>query len=329
MQDVASTFGAADDGARRGRARRPRRRSSSGSPCCAACSTAARSYEPGTIAFRRPRPARRSTCTGRSPSTTTRRDRPLPRRGRATSTSKASSPRTRWPRCRPSSTTRSPPPSATTARRGGRAPSDGRVVPGADPRLQPAVADAARRCCAATASASIGSFTDDTFVQRDPDVGDSAEGLLKKIGVVEGISDVSWHKDCSMGGHSRALLRAHGRDLGDRRRTRERRARRGRRFASRQRSRARRRRTRPAAGAVADPHRRRHGALLVHAAHEPAAGVGRAPGRLHRLRPRARGPATTASSSIPPRSAASAPRSATSRSHVHGSLSERAGSFEL
>ena len=40
-------------------------------------------------------------------------------------------------------------------------------------------------------------------MQRDPDVGDSAEGLLKKIGVVEGMSDVSWHKDCSLGGHSR------------------------------------------------------------------------------------------------------------------------------
>ncbi len=50
---------------------------------------------------------------------------------------------------------------------------------------------------------AIGTFTDDAFVQRDPDVGDSAEGLLKKIGVVEGFSDVSWHKDCSMGGHSR------------------------------------------------------------------------------------------------------------------------------
>ena len=34
-------------------------------------------------------------------------------------------------------------------------------------------------------------------------MGDAAEGLLKKIGVVEGISDVSWHKDCAMGGHSR------------------------------------------------------------------------------------------------------------------------------
>ena len=51
--------------------------------------------------------------------------------------------------------------------------------------------------------ATIGGLTDDRFEQRDPDVGDSAEGLLKKVGVVEGISDVSWHKDCSMGGHSR------------------------------------------------------------------------------------------------------------------------------
>ena len=50
---------------------------------------------------------------------------------------------------------------------------------------------------------SIGTFTDDSFVQRDPDRSDAAEGLLKKIGVVEGISDVGWHKDCSMGGHSR------------------------------------------------------------------------------------------------------------------------------
>jgi hypothetical protein len=51
--------------------------------------------------------------------------------------------------------------------------------------------------------AELGQLTDDRFVQRDPDAGDSAEGLLKKVGVVEGISDVSWHKDCAMGGHSR------------------------------------------------------------------------------------------------------------------------------
>ena len=50
---------------------------------------------------------------------------------------------------------------------------------------------------------AISGLTDDEWVQRDPAVGDSAEGLLKKIGVVEGASDVSWHKDCSLGGHSR------------------------------------------------------------------------------------------------------------------------------
>jgi hypothetical protein len=50
---------------------------------------------------------------------------------------------------------------------------------------------------------TIGTLTGDVFAQRDPDAGDSAEGLLKKTGVVEGISDVSWHKDCTMGGHSR------------------------------------------------------------------------------------------------------------------------------
>jgi hypothetical protein len=50
--------------------------------------------------------------------------------------------------------------------------------------------------------AAIGDFTDDVMVQRPPGEGDSAEGLLKKVGVVEGMSDVSWHKDCSMGGHS-------------------------------------------------------------------------------------------------------------------------------
>ena len=51
--------------------------------------------------------------------------------------------------------------------------------------------------------ATLAPLTDDHYVQRDPDRGDGAEGLLKKVGVVEGISDVSWHKDCAMGGHSR------------------------------------------------------------------------------------------------------------------------------
>src|SRR4051812_21331524 len=50
---------------------------------------------------------------------------------------------------------------------------------------------------------TIGTFTDDEYVQRDPDTSDAAEGLLKKVGVLEGIPDVSGHKDCSPGGHSR------------------------------------------------------------------------------------------------------------------------------
>ena len=156
---------------------------------------------------------------------------------------------------------------------------------------------------------SIGSFTDDRFVQRDPDVGDSAEGLLKKVGVVEGMSDVSWHKDCSLGGHSRHCcgltvgisVTGAGRENGElgavagshRANVRV----------------ARRRRPRPAARAAPDPHRRRHRALLVHAAHEPAARLGRAPRRLHAASASRRDPATGPSSSTRPRSAANAPRS--------------------
>lgn len=55
--------------------------------------------------------------------------------------------------------------------------------------------------------ARLGTFTDDQMVQLDPDGPDSAEGLHKKVGVVEGASDVSWHKDCSMGNHSRRCCR--------------------------------------------------------------------------------------------------------------------------
>jgi hypothetical protein len=50
--------------------------------------------------------------------------------------------------------------------------------------------------------ARLGTFTDDSFRQRDPDNSDAAEGLTKRIGVTDGISDVPWHKDCSPGGHS-------------------------------------------------------------------------------------------------------------------------------
>jgi hypothetical protein len=46
----------------------------------------------------------------------------------------------------------------------------------------------------------IGRLTDDNYVQRT--VANRIEALVKPIGVVEGISDVPWHKDCSLGMHS-------------------------------------------------------------------------------------------------------------------------------
>ncbi len=144
-----------------------------------------------------------------------------------------------------------------------------------------------RELCRSDRFRSIPSFTDDNFVQRDPDVGDSAEGLLKKIGVVEGMSDVSWHKDCSLGGHSRGCssltvgisVTGAGRENGEL----------GVVAGSR-------RANVPVLGvdgldlpprAASHPDRRRHRALLVHAAHEPAAGLRRATRRVHGLRPRA------------------------------------------
>jgi hypothetical protein len=48
--------------------------------------------------------------------------------------------------------------------------------------------------------ARIGRFTDDGYAPRR--AGNRVEALVKPIGVVEGISDVPWHKDCSLGMHS-------------------------------------------------------------------------------------------------------------------------------
>ncbi len=50
------------------------------------------------------------------------------------------------------------------------------------------------------AFARIGRLTDDGYVARA--AGNRIEALVKPIGVVEGISDVPWHKDCSLGMHS-------------------------------------------------------------------------------------------------------------------------------
>ena len=46
----------------------------------------------------------------------------------------------------------------------------------------------------------IGRLTADDYRMRES--GNQIEALVKPIGVVEGISDVPWHKDCSLGMHS-------------------------------------------------------------------------------------------------------------------------------
>lgn len=43
---------------------------------------------------------------------------------------------------------------------------------------------------------------DDTLVQP-PVAGNCVEALVKPLGVVQGISDIPWHRDCSLGRHSR------------------------------------------------------------------------------------------------------------------------------
>jgi Phytanoyl-CoA dioxygenase (PhyH) len=53
---------------------------------------------------------------------------------------------------------------------------------------------------ASDAFARIGNLTDDGYTPRR--IGNRIEALVKPIGVVEGISDVPWHKDCSLGMHS-------------------------------------------------------------------------------------------------------------------------------
>lgn len=49
---------------------------------------------------------------------------------------------------------------------------------------------------------SIGGLTANRHREALRRTGNAIEALIKPIGVVEGISDVSWHKDCSLGRHS-------------------------------------------------------------------------------------------------------------------------------
>lgn len=130
----------------------------------------------------------------------------------------------------------------------------------------------------------IRSLVDDALADTTP----SAEGLHKKVGVKKGISDVSWHKDCSLGGHSRVCStmvvgisitgagRVNG-ELGV--------------VAGSNRANVAPigapPEPRPSPDRAPDRDRRSDDPLLLHAAHEPSAGQRAADGRPQRLQPRA------------------------------------------
>ena len=90
-------------------------------------------------------------------------------------------------------------PAATTVARGGRRPP---TEPTAACACSTSTSTRRRpsTCSTATRFARIGRLTDDGYAPRC--VGNRIEALVKPIGVVEGISDVPWHKDCSLGMHS-------------------------------------------------------------------------------------------------------------------------------
>ena len=153
------------------------------------------------------------------------------------------------------------------------------VVPASTPRRP-------RALLASDRFLRIGRLTDDDFRTRER--GNQIEALVKPIGVVEGISDVPWHKDCSLGMHSYRCCGAHRRHLGDRRRRRapascavvagSHRALVQPAFV--------RSRVRPPDRRPPDRDRRRHRPLLLHAAHVATAGRARAARRVHRVRAR-------------------------------------------
>ena len=128
-------------------------------------------------------------------------------------------------------------------------------------------------------------------VRRRPHVGPAQpttaiEALFKPIGVAAGISDVPWHKDCSLGRHSYECCSMNvgisvtgaGRDV--RSAAGRRRIAPGPRLAGAGRAAD----VRPARGRPADRHRRHHDPPVVHAAHGPAAGRPDPAGDVHRVR---------------------------------------------
>ena len=123
----------------------------------------------------------------------------------------------------------------------------------------------------------IGTLTGDGHHNRGGMVGNRVEALFKPIGVAQGISDVPWHKDCSLGRHSYdcSNLTTGISVTGATEDSGQLRVRRG--LAPRavlaRAPAARARSPRPAA---ADREGRHHGAPLVHAAHGAAARRARA-----------------------------------------------------
>ncbi len=109
---------------------------------------------------------------------------------------------------------------------------------------------------------------------------------MKPIGVVEGISDVPWHKDCSLGMHS---YRCCGLTIGISVTGADARSGQLRVVAGSHRALVQpafvRSELRPADRRPPDRDRRRHRALQLHAPHVAAAGRARAARDVHRLRP--------------------------------------------
>ena len=186
---------------------------------------------------------------------------PLPRPRPASCTSPACSPTTRWQRSSADMDARRAALRRTaTAARGGRRPKDGeRPAASACSTSSEHSPTTAATCSPTTASSGSPAH------RRRPPLGkphvgrNLIEALVKPIGVVEGISDVPWHKDCSLGSHSYRCcsltvgisVTGADADVGP--------APRGRRLAPRPRpAGVRPPRPRPAAGRPADRDRRRH-----------------------------------------------------------------------
>ena len=266
--------------------------------------------------------ARRSISTSGSGSAITR-PRPRTSSPRPGSCScRACSPTRRWTRSTPTSPAPSTRRVPTTARRGGR-----RRVRASATRAASSTSPGSRERCAALLAdprfLAIGELLGDGHRPGDPfgehfaDV--TAEGLVKRVGSVEGLACLPWHKDCERGGHSMFCSGLTVGRLPDAGRRGARRARRGRGLAPcEHRARPGRPRARPSAGHAPRRSRRPDRAHVVRAAPVDAsrrAASGASPTPASRCR---RGPATATPQTRSRVCDASAPPSAT-RARARGS----------